>query len=519
MKNTPLLFALSISLLSVAQQKDTVAMRYGSYISKEELKKHLHVLASDEYEGRETGKNGQKKAAEYISGQFRSFGIKPHKDGLYYQKFDIYPSNSSKTVITINGKDYQLLKDFYSYRGTSDKITVANEFVFAGYGISDTNYSDYTGLDVKNKIVIVLDGEPYKDSISLVSKTRNPSPWSDEERMKIKAARERGALALFVVTPFFAEDVKRAAFFIEHSPCKLEKPENIAMPVFALSDQMFMDMMAAAKTKRTLDEIREGISLTGKTYTIQSKASIKIDYRQEESILHTENVLGYVEGSDLKHELIVVSAHYDHLGVIDGKVYNGADDDGSGTVTVIELARIFMKAKQEGKGPRRSLLFIGFAGEEKGLLGSAHYVQKPEFPLSSTICDLNIDMIGRMDGKQTDSLNYVYVIGSGMLSTYLKKVSEQANALYCGMKLDYTYDDPKDKNRFYYRSDHYNFARNNIPVIFYFNGTHSDYHKDTDEISKIDFALMEKRAKLVFFTAWALANSEQKPELDVPQKK
>jgi hypothetical protein len=513
-------FALFLySLSSFAQQKDTVALRYSAYITKEDLKKHLSILASDGYEGRETGKPGQKKAAEYISAQFKSFGIPPYKEGLYLQPFDVYPVNASGITITIKDKAYKFLQDYYSYRGTSDKITQSDEFVFAGYGINDSNYTDYKDIDVQNKIVIVLGGEPLRDSVSLVSKSRVPSEWSEEERLKIKAAKEHGAAALFIVSDAFDEELKRAVFLTEHSPLKLEKPENISLPAFAISEKMFASLMEQLKEKRTLKELREQIAAKGRSIHFEGSAHAEIDYHQQESLLHSENVLGFVEGSDLKNEIIVISGHYDHLGVVDGKIYNGADDDGSGTTAVIELAQTFMRAKKQGHGPRRSMLFLTVAGEEKGLLGSSYYVAHPEFPLANTVCDLNIDMVGRVDEKHRDSTGYVYAIGSSMLSTRMHTVLEQCNSTYSHLNIDYMYDDPKDKNRFYYRSDHYNFAKNNIPVIFFFNGTHKDYHKETDEVDKIDFALMEKRVKLVFFIAWTLANSDQRPELDVQQKK
>jgi Zn-dependent M28 family amino/carboxypeptidase len=198
-------------------------------------------------------------------------------------------------------------------------------------------------------------------------------------------------------------------------------------------------------------------------------------------------------------------------------IYHGADDNGGGTSAVMELARIFSIAKKEGHGPRRSILFMTVSGEEKHLLGSAYYVLHPLIPLEKTMANLNIDMIGRTDEKH-DSIgvrDYVYVIGSGKLSTALRGISESANATYSKLSLDYTFDHPDDPNRFYYRSDHYNFAKNNIPIIFYFNGTHADYHKPTDTIDKIDFGLLTKRAGLVFYTAWELANRNQWLKVDV----
>ena len=233
----------------------------------------------------------------------------------------------------------------------------------------------------------------------------------------------------------------------------------------------------------------------------------------------SENVLAYIEGTDKKEEIIVLSAHYDHVGMdTEGNVFNGADDDGSGTVSLLEIAQAFAKAKEEGKGPRRSLLFLHVTGEEKGLYGSKYYTENPIFPLTNTVANLNIDMIGRMDDLHPDDENYVYLIGSDKLSSELHSISEAQNKKFVQLDLDYRFNDENDPNRFYYRSDHYNFAKENIPIIFYFNGVHADYHKITDTPDKINYKLLEKRAKLVFYTAWELANREDRIVVDSNKK-
>ena len=212
----------------------------------------------------------------------------------------------------------------------------------------------------------------------------------------------------------------------------------------------------------------------------------------------------------------MISAHLDHEGVKNGEIYNGADDDGSGTVAIMEIAEAFKAAADAGKGPKRSIVFLHVTGEERGLLGSRFYTDMdPIFPLENTVANLNIDMIGRTDPKRkSGSRNYIYLIGSDKLSTELHEVSEEANRTYTNIELDYTYNDENDPNRFYYRSDHYNFAKNNIPVIFYFNGTHADYHKPSDTVEKIEFDLLENRTKLVFYTAWELANRDKRIIVD-----
>jgi Zn-dependent M28 family amino/carboxypeptidase len=229
------------------------------------------------------------------------------------------------------------------------------------------------------------------------------------------------------------------------------------------------------------------------------------------NIEESNNVLAYIEGSEKPNEFIVISAHLDHEGVKNGLIYNGADDDGSGTVAILEIAEAFKIAKNNGFGPKRSILFFHATAEEKGLLGSQYFTDvEPIVPLKNIVANLNIDMIGRIDEKHKKKNNYIYLIGSDKLSLELHKLSEDTNAKYIGLDLDYTYNSDSDPNHFFSRSDHYNFAKHNIPVIFYFNGTHEDYHKPTDTPDKIEYKLMEKRTKLIFYTAWELANNEDR---------
>lgn len=225
----------------------------------------------------------------------------------------------------------------------------------------------------------------------------------------------------------------------------------------------------------------------------------------------TENVIAFIEGAEKPEEVIVLSAHLDHVGVDDnGNVFNGADDDGSGTVAIMQIAQAFQQAVKDGNPPKRSILFLHVTAEEIGLYGSRYYTENPLFPLENTVSNLNIDMIGRIDPDKVDNPEYIYLIGSNKLSQELQDVSTAMNDKYTQLELDYKYDDPNDRNRFYYRSDHYNFAKNNVPVIFYFNGAHEDYHKVTDTPDKIEYNLLAKRSKLIFHTAWELANMENR---------
>ena len=318
-------------------------IKYANTINKKDLFKHLNVLSSDSLEGRETGKPGQKMAADYIASHFKNIGIVPYKKNTYYQKFKV---KSKRHVCKCDDCDLKFFK----------RVFKSNQTI-------------------------------------------------------------RG-----------------------------------------------------------------------------------------------ENILGYIEGSDLKDELIIITAHYDHLGKHDSLIFNGADDDASGTVAAMEIAEAFMIAKKEGYGPRRSVLIMPVSGEEKGLLGSKYYTDNPIYPLEQTVANLNIDMIGRLDDWH-DTANYIYLIGSDRLSLDLHNINEEINSKYIGLELDYRFNKEDDPNRYYYRSDHYNFAKNNIPVIFYFNGVHEDYHKPSDTIEKIDFDKIKTITRLVFLTAWELANRDERIKL------
>jgi len=236
--------------------------------------------------------------------------------------------------------------------------------------------------------------------------------------------------------------------------------------------------------------------------------------KRDKDSLNGKNVLAFIKGKSKPNEIIVISAHYDHLGMKNNETYFGTDDDGSGTVAVMQIAKAFKEAKDKGYTPERSILFLHFAGEEKGLLGSNHYTNNPIYSLKQTVTNLNIDMIGRVDEAHKDNSNYLYLIGADRISQELHDISAHINKEYIQLDLDYRYNEESDPNRFYYRSDHYNFAKHGIPVIFYFNGTHKDYHKPTDTPEKINYKLLTKRTKLIFITAWKIANKDKRLKIN-----
>tara|TARA_A100001011_G_scaffold9570_1_gene10701 strand:- start:616 stop:1692 length:1077 start_codon:yes stop_codon:yes gene_type:complete len=232
-------------------------------------------------------------------------------------------------------------------------------------------------------------------------------------------------------------------------------------------------------------------------------------------IVQTENVVAVIEGSEKPNEYIIISSHLDHEGEKNGEIYNGADDNASGTVGVLKIAEAFQNAVQSGHRPKRSVIFLHLTGEEKGLLGSKFYTDNPLYPLENTIVNLNIDMIGRIDPRHKNNIErYIYLIGTDLLSSELHKVSESTNNNTTKLFLDYKYNDIDQSECIYYRSDHFHFVKNNIPAIFYFNGIHEDYHKPTDTAEKIEYGLLKDRIKLIFFTAWELANRYDKIEVD-----
>jgi len=266
------------------------------------------------------------------------------------------------------------------------------------------------------------------------------------------------------------------------------------------------------------NNILSGIETDMKARVLNTPVSFAVKSANKEVL--SENVVALLKGSEFPEEYIVISSHLDHVGVnSDGEIHNGADDDGSGTVALLEIAEAFKDAANNGKGPKRSIVFLHVTGEEKGLLGSQYYTDvDPIVPLANTVANLNIDMVGRIDPERKGDRNYIYLIGSDKLSTELHELSEAVNKKYTNIALDYTYNDENDPNRFYYRSDHYNFAKNNIPIIFYFNGTHVDYHKPSDTPDKINYDLLENRTRLVFYTAWELANRANRIVVDKTAK-
>ena len=504
---------------SSAQNND--AAKYATMVNAAGLKTHLTVIADDKMEGRETGTNGQRMAAEYIAAQFKSIGLtQPEKINNYQQLFPLKKDSVISAALSINNKELIFGNDFLITLSANETNNFkSDKIVFIGYGIDDSQYSDYNTIDVEGKVVCFFSGEPKINGNYFLSADGNISEWSKNGcSKKLEAATAKGAVGALVI------DVLQKKF--SERTIKRNKKTNVYYPRDAhnttlinyadISHELGFQIMGS-DFDTLLNKAKSNSFLNEAAKIIPTPVSYRYDKSSE--TINACNVLGIVEGTDKKNEFVFLTAHYDHLGIQDGKIYNGADDDGSGTVTVLQMATAFAKAKKDGKGPRRTVVFMTVSGEEKGLWGSEYYSDHPIFPLENTSVDLNTDMIGRIDTerKTADTLNYVYVVGHDKISSELPFINEDANNKNTKLVLDYKFDDPNDPNRIYYRSDHYNFARKGIPVLFFYDGMlQSDYHKTTDDIDKINWPLFEKRAQMIFFTAWEMANRDKMLVRDKP---
>jgi hypothetical protein len=474
--------------------QDSTVQQYGNMITPSDLKDNLSILASDAMEGRETGKRGQKMAAAFLRSHYEELGFSGPVNGSHYQPVELYTSIQGEVYVKSGQNQFKKFEDVFYYGSADTGGEISSAVVFAGKGSS----ADLDQVDVSGKSAIVL--------LETDQGFRGP----------MEALRAKGAKMVFFFNPS-ADEFKELAgqfkAYLGSGILSLNKPEvNNSNPgVFFIAPWVAEKVLGT-----TVDKLSSAATAAPEKKALKKLKPANLSYKTSIDIkaLKTENVLGYLEGSDKKDELIIITSHYDHIGKKDkgegDLINNGADDDGSGTVAVMQLAKVFAQAKKDGKGPRRSILFMNVTGEEKGLLGSDYYTQHPVFPLTSTVVNLNIDMIGRRDPQHKDSAPYVYVIGSDKLSMELHNLNETMNKTYTNLIFDYVYNDQNHPERLYYRSDHWNFAKNNIPIIFYFDGIHEDYHLPTDEIEKIEFDLLAKRAQLVFYTAWEIANREQR---------
>jgi hypothetical protein len=445
------------------------AQLYSNTISIADLKEYLKKLSSDEFEGRETTTKGQKMAANYIKNHFLKYNISSPRrlETPYFQKFPVQVLDLSSVGLSINGTKLNFLEEFYSFGLPVNCSYSRKQIVLQEYSSTQKPKE----VNFKGKVVLLLND---------TNEHVKPVSW----RKKINYFSLNGALAVILQKP-------------NYKNTDLRIKNQIIKP--------YMKVHGNQKSKAHIPFfIVDDLSLSR---VLKDGANTTSFLAQTSKTKYAENVLGFIPGKT--DELVAISAHYDHLGYDNGQICNGADDDGSGTSSLMSIAKSFKLAHDEGFVPQRGILFLAFSGEEKGLFGSRYYTENPAFPLIKTVVDLNIDMVGRNDTLH-DNNNYIYLIGSDRISKDLHSISEEVNNENIFFNLDYTYNKKDDPNRFYERSDHYNFAKNNIPVIFYFGGMHEDYHKPTDDFEKIDFPKLAKVTRYVFLTAWELAYRKER---------
>lgn len=528
-----------------AFNKPALVGRYQQTITPEALASRLYFLASDIFEGRETTTRGQKLAAQYLASQYRLMGLAPkgsvkNVDSLspaaYFQPFTVFKRLPKEThlEVVVNGSSVASstfsaeAHDDLSYFLTGNMVNASGDVVFAGYGIADDTlgYNDYSalaakGISVEGKWLMVLDDEPLsadgKTSL-LLTQERKLSKWSatfmPKRRALIAAAgRPAGVLLVKYNSPLmqgtFADNAALVSLNAQRVG-NLSLGQTTFPPTYAISGKLADQILASSG--QTIDDLRRQINQSLKPTVFDVKnVQVKTTVEQFKG-LETENVLAFIEGSDpqLKDEVVVISSHYDHLGLdptLKGdQIFNGAADDGSGVVASLELAQAFMKAKRDGFGPRRSILFINFSAEEKGTLGSSYYVQRePLVPMEKTVAELNMDGVGGIDAKHpTSSRNYIYIVGEGNLSQEMIETNRRVREL-TNIKLDLT-DSPTN-----FGSDHLNFQAQLIPFIYYSTGLTEHYHQPNDEPDTIDYDHLARVVRLVFGTAWQLANQDARP--------
>ena len=480
-------------------------------INAEDLKSYLGYLASDALQGRETSYPGEKLAAGYIADHFRSFGLRPMgDDGTYLQHYDVDELRvSDSTFLSVASGDkrekFYWTNDFISFGGRD--TTIAAGVAFVGYSDSRTP-AEHRG-DLAGKVILVLTGTR--------PGAASPDPGASLRRSLGGGRKDSGAVAMLVVgadsgassyprivSQMFSAGIGRGRMVLKGEPPRAGRAGPLTFIVSqALAGAILRSGGSSLEEARRLasaDSLFRPMILDRVTVTIDEK-----NVREER---HAENVVGLLEGSDpvMKKDVVIFSAHFDHLGTgFGGAIYHGADDNGSGTAMVMDLARAFEKNPVK---PKCSLLFLAVSGEEKGLLGSAYYTSHPVVPLEQTMADFNTDMIGRMDSvhQASGAGPYVYLIGSDKISTVLDSILRVANRESNNIEFDYTYDNDSDFHQYYRRSDHYNFAKHGVPIAFFFTGEHADYHRPTDTIDKILFDRIVKIGQVVYYAGWKTAN-------------
>lgn len=530
----PISYAQSVTSFATATVPAS-ARQSAELITSAQLRDYLYFVASDEMEGRDTPSRGLDTVAKFIALNLSRWGLKPGgDDGTYFQKITLRRAklDATQTQAELNGRKFSFGEDFYAALNPGK---ASGQLVYVGHGwvIKNKNIDAYRGVDVKDKIVVFYGGGLPKGASLNDLNGRQGADWDTPAEY----ARKHGAQGAIIIpdSRVMTTLTARRQVVLEQrgsfNPDKSEQAESAQMPIITASPTMIRALFQGEAIDAPEIFNRREAGDPGPSFELsaQKRMSFTVANAYEET--QTQNVIGILEGSDpvLKSEYVVVGAHYDHVGVrapsatgaTGDRIYNGADDDGSGTVTVLAMAEALSHSPQR---PRRSVIFIWHTGEERGLWGSQYFTDHPTVPLSQIITQLNIDMIGRSKrpgdvtpaNRSLTGPNEIYVIGSKMMSTDLGQLSEAVNRSYLNLSFNYLYDNPADPNRFFFRSDHFNYARKGIPIIFYFDGEHEDYHKPTDSPDKIDYQKMEKVARTIYVTLLELANAKTRPRVDKP---
>jgi hypothetical protein len=514
-------------------------------ITAARLSEYLHFVASDAMGGRDTPSKGLDDTAKFLADHLARLKIKPAgDDGTYFQKIELvsFKVDPAKSSLRLGDRVLKFGEDFLA--GTANG-SASGALVYAGHGyvIKSKNINAYQGIDVRDKIVIAAAGVlPRGVARGELRGRAGEGDWEDAESY----ARKNGAKGLIRIPRNFERTWRFGRFAADRVNYQVARfmaaggsPSGASVGVGGASGELPAILPSAALLealfageKRAGADVLKGISEgdAGEPFSLDPKKRAEFTVSVASQKAMTQNVVGVLEGSDpvLKNEYVAIGAHYDHVGTgqpVDGDaIYNGADDDGSGTVGVLAIA----EALAGGARPKRSVLFVWHCAEEKGLWGSDYFTRFPTVPLKQVVAQLNMDMIGRSKkeseasdaNRELSGANEVYVIGSKMMSTELGDLSERVNRAYLNLNFNYKYDDPADPNRFFFRSDHFNYARRGVPIIFYFDGVHQDYHRPSDSPDKIDYQKMEKIARTVFVTALELANAPTRPRVDkqLPQQ-
>jgi hypothetical protein len=479
-----LLIILCLPLVSLAQNYSNID--FARHISEKDLEKKVKALCSNKMQGRETGTKGQKQAAVYIYSQFKAYGLKAidkSNDSLsYFQTFNLSKLRLPSGSIQVNKKIFYNYKDFVA-DPIQDSIYEELDVIFIG----NSSIENYSGIDFTNKAVLFLTTNFHKAfyQAQQIWKHSHPKLILFNDPINDKLFNR------------FINLKKR----IRNKRFRLNEPKN--QPDSTNYKQIIPISVRLAKaiSGLRLKQLRNIVKNEAKQEIIQNQLIYKLNKNND--IIKTENVLAMIEGVEKPDEYILISAHYDHLGKHNGLVFQGANDNASGTAALLEIAKAFKSASRVSRTPKRSIIFVAFTGEEKGLLGSRFFVNNSPIPLKSIKTNLNMDMLGRIDSNHKFP-DYVYLLGTSDLKPKLKAMSDSLNAIHPKLKLDYEYDSPH--NPLYGASDQASFVSKGIPAIMYFNGLHQDYHTERDTPEKLNYKNIERVSRLVFLTAWELAN-------------